>query len=153
MEDGMINQSILAVKKCFIINSNIPEINRNKGVSLWWCFLYPCQSVKPPIRRAMRIIPASKYILSRMLMPNKGNVLIKSGNKAQWIAQASPADTPSAFQLIWIFIGCKDKPVQPCCKIYYLCLLKKIGSIMSNFGFILWARKLFFTLFFSLCWW
>lgn len=35
-----------------------------------------------------------------MLMPNNGKVLIKRGNKAQWIAQASDAEIPIAFQLI-----------------------------------------------------
>ena len=35
-----------------------------------------------------------------MSMPNNGKVLTKSGNKAQWIAQASEAEIPIAFQLI-----------------------------------------------------
>ena len=70
-------------------------------------------------------------------MPNNGKVLIKRGSKAQCIAQANPADTPSAFQLIWIFMVCKDRPVQLCCKIYYLCFLKQTGSFMSNFEFTL----------------
>ena len=52
-----------------------------------------------------------------MLMPNKGNVLTKRGNKAQWIAQASDADMPRAFQLIWSFMFGKDKPMQHSCKI------------------------------------
>lgn len=35
-----------------------------------------------------------------MLIPNNGKVLTKRGNKAQWMAQASEAEIPIAFQLI-----------------------------------------------------
>lgn len=52
-----------------------------------------------------------------MLMPNSGNVLTKRGNKAQWMAQASEAEIPIAFQLIWSFMLGKDNPMQHSCKI------------------------------------
>jgi hypothetical protein len=40
-----------------------------------------------------------------MLIPNKGKAVINKGSKAQWIAQATAADTPKAFQLICNFIS------------------------------------------------
>ncbi len=54
--------------------------------------------------KAMAIIPHSKKPLWMMLTPNTGNVVIKIGSKAQWMAQRTEVVMPTASQFSFKFI-------------------------------------------------
>lgn len=80
-----------------------------------------------------------------ILIPKSGRVLKKSGNKAQWIAQASEAPIPKASQLICRFIRSakinKSNNVAKS-KSYNLYLCWNLSGMMSKKG---WLYIGFFT--------
>ena len=103
--EGASNQYRQECSPTLIKSNTIPVPNKPRGSQLWWCLVNPWYKEYTPKTRATPIIKYSKGGFSMILTPNKGKVVMNSGNTAQCIAQATEAVIPQASQLIFIRIS------------------------------------------------